>query len=379
MQKKKLHIIADDKIPFLKGVLEPFAKVQYYPGKKISQKRLKNADALITRTRTKVIKELLEDTSVKFVATATIGIDHFDTDWLDKNGIKWVNAPGCNSSSVMQYIGAALVFLSAKYQLSFNQMTLGIVGVGNVGSKVAKLGEALGFKVLLNDPPRERKEGKTQFTTLTELLSLSDIVSMHVPLNKTGTDKTLSMVNDDFFRILKKGAIFINSSRGPIVDEISLKNALASGKISSTILDVWSNEPGIDPELVKLVDIATPHIAGYSVDGKANGTSMVVNAISTHFIFDLINWYPGTLPEPEQKSISINCHGLSDQQVLEKAIRFTYKIEKDDQDLRNKINDFENLRGNYPHRREFTSYTINLENNSDSIIKKLKDLGFKIY
>lgn len=377
VEKKRLHIIADDKIPFLQGVLEPFANVEYFPGKEISQKVVKNADALITRTRTKVSKDLLEGSSVKIVATATIGYDHLDTDWLDKNGILWVNSPGCNSGSVMQYIGGALTFLSEKKQFSFNQLTLGVVGVGNVGTKVAMLGKNLGLKVLLNDPPRERKEGKEQFIPLSELLKSSDIITMHVPLNKDGKDKTQGMVNEEFLSLLKKSATFINSSRGPVVDESALKRAIRSGKIDSAVLDVWNNEPQIDNELLNLIDIATPHIAGYSVDGKANGTSMVVNSIARYFKLDLLDWYPNNLPNPENNIIKIDCTGISDQQIQEKAIRSTYKIEKDDENLRNSIQDFEKLRGNYPVRREFSSYTIELENNTELIKNNLTDLGFK--
>ncbi len=377
MLKKDLHIVADDKIPFLKGVLEPFGIVEYFPGKEINRQVLKNADALITRTRTKVNKELLEGTLVKFVATATIGTDHLDKDWLTKKDINWVNAPGCNSGSVMQYIGGALTYLSYKHNFDFTKMTLGIIGVGNVGSKVARLGKNLGFNILLNDPPRERNEGKSQFTSLPELLRASDILSMHVPLNKTGRDKTQGLVNKEFLRSTKKGAIFINSSRGPIVEESSLKEALISRKIANSVLDVWQHEPEIDPELMKLVDIATPHIAGYSIDGKANGTSMVVNALSSYFHLPISNWYPDTLPEPNNKSITINCEHLSDQKILEKAVRFTYEIEGDDQNLRKNLIEFENLRGNYPIRREFSSYEIQLENETERIIKKLNDLGFK--
>ncbi len=300
--------------------------------------------------------------------------------WIRIGWIKrdfWVNSPGCNSGSVMQYIGGALTFLAKTKQLSFNQLTLGVIGVGNVGIKVARLGKNLGFKVLLNDPPRERKEGKGQFVPLSELLKTSDIISMHVPLNKDGKDQTLEMVNEEFFSLVKKGISFINSSRGPVVDETGLKKAINSGKVGAVILDVWNNEPEIDHELVNLIDIATPHIAGYSVDGKANGTSMVVNAIAKYFKFDLNAWYPNELPIPENNTIKIDCKGMSDQQILVTAIRSTYKIEKDDENLRNSIKDFENLRGNYPMRREFSSYTIELENNNELIKNKLTELGFK--
>ena len=376
LHKKDIRIVTDDKIPFLKGILEPYAEAAYFPGAEINQNILKNADALITRTRTKVTKALLEGTKVKFVATATIGFDHIDTSWLAENNVQWTNAPGCNSSSVMQYIAATLVFLARKKGFSFRKKTLGIVGVGNVGSKVAKMAELLGFKVLQNDPPRKRKEGKSTFVSLEEIKEKADIITFHVPLNKGGEDKTLGMANQDFFHSLKNSPIVINSSRGPIVDEEALKAAIRSGKVSGAVLDVWNNEPHIDPELVAMLDIVTPHIAGYSMDGKANGTAMSVNSIANFFDFPLKNWSPENLPEPANPVIQINDTHLSEQEILETAIHHTYPIEKDDTDLRINLQDFEKLRGNYPVRREFPAYQVKLKSENENIYKKFIKLGF---
>lgn len=375
--KKEIQIIADDKIPFLRGVLESFAKVGYFPGPEINQDILKNADALITRTRTKVTKDLLDGTKVKFVATATIGFDHIDTSWLDENNIGWTNAPGCNSSSVMQYIAAVLVFLARKKRFSFKEKTLGIVGVGNVGSKVAKMARILGFKVLLNDPPRERAEGKGSFVSLQEIQAKADIITFHVPLNKKGTDKTMGMGNPYFFHSLKKTPIVINSSRGPVIDGEALKSAIQTGEVSGAVLDVWNDEPNIDRELVEMLDIVTPHIAGYSMDGKANGTAMSVNAVAGFFNFPIKNWFPEHLPKPENPVIKIDNSNLSYQEVLEAVIHHTYPIEKDDTNLRTNLQDFEKLRGNYPVRREFPAYLIRLKLKNEKISKQLIKLGFK--
>ncbi len=377
IQKKDIRIVADDKIPFLRGVLEPYAKVEYFPGAEINRHTLKNAEGLITRTRTKVTKELLENTPVELVATATIGFDHIDTVWLADNGIQWTNAPGCNSSSVMQYIAASLVYLARKKGFRFGEKTLGIVGVGNVGSKVAQMAEILGFKVLLNDPPRERKEGKGAFVSLEEIKETANIITFHVPLNKEGLDRTLEMVNTDFFNSLKKTPILINSSRGPVVDGEAFKKAIQTKKVSGAVLDVWNNEPQIDQDLVAMLDIVTPHIAGYSIDGKANGTTMSVNAFSNFFGFPLRNWSPENLPEPENPLIKINDSDLSMQEILETAIYYTYPIERDDTNLRTNLSDFEKLRGNYPVRREFPAYQIKLKSGNENIYKKLMKLGFK--
>ena len=183
-----MKVVADDKIPFLKGVLEPFADVVYLPGKNISNNDLKNADALLVRTRTKCNEALLKGSTIKFIGTATIGFDHIDSDYCGRHQITWTSAPGCNSSSVQQYIGAALLKLQHDRGYILKDKTIGVVGVGNVGSKVAKLAESLGMKVLLNDPPRAMLEGSSGFVSIDRILKESDIISLHVPLNRTGRD-----------------------------------------------------------------------------------------------------------------------------------------------------------------------------------------------
>lgn len=368
-------IIADDKIPFLKGVFEPFAEVVYLPGKQINNDVVKKADALLVRTRTKCTDSLLEGSNVKFIGTATIGFDHIDTHYCERKNIVWTNAPGCNSASVKQYITAALLKLSRDYQIDLSTKTIGIIGVGNVGSKVEEVAGMLGMKVLLNDPPRARKEGDDAFISLGKLLVESDIVTVHVPLNIVGDDCTYHLFDGKTFKKMKKGAWFINCSRGEVVDSSSLKR-VSDSKLGGTILDVWENEPDIDLDLMAKAFIATPHIAGYSTDGKANGTAKIVNALSANFNLPLKKWYPSNVPPPENQDIFIDCKGKSDADVLSEAVFHTYNIEEDDIKLRFSPSDFEKQRGDYPLRREFPSYSIKLVNSKPAIMDKLKELGF---
>ena len=350
-----MRIVADDKIPFLKGALEPYAEVVYIPGKQIKMEMLKDSDALLIRTRTICNENLLEGTSIRFIGTATIGFDQIDTDYCSKNKIIWTNAPGCNSSSVQQYIAAALFRISSEHHFSLKDKTLGIIGVGNVGSKVEKFARSVGMNVLLNDPPRARIEGKKNFHSLNTVLSGSDILTVHVPLNIVGEDQTWHLFNEESFKKIKRGAWFLNSSRGEVSDTYSLKNALNSGMLSGAVIDVWENEPNIDPELLQQAFIATPHIAGYSTDGKANGTSMVVNSLTKYFNLPSENWYPSDVPPPASPYISIDCNNKSEEEIIREAVIHTYNIDKDNSMLRISIQNFEKLRGDYPVRREFTS------------------------
>jgi erythronate-4-phosphate dehydrogenase len=373
-----MKIVADDKIPFLMGALEPFAEVVYIPGKQISREILKDSDALLIRTRTICNENLLEGTSIRFIGTATIGFDHIDTQYCSKNSITWTNAPGCNSSSVQQYIAAALLRISSEHHFNLKDKTLGIIGVGNVGSKVEKFARSIGMNVLLNDPPRARMEGKMNFYNLDTVLSGSDILTVHVPLNLVGQDQTWHLFNDESFQKIKKGAWFLNSSRGEVTDTYGLKKALYSGMLGGAVIDVWENEPDIDYGLLQQAFIATPHIAGYSTDGKANGTAMVVNSLNKYFNHPSENWYPSKVPPPAYPYISIDCDSKTDEEIIREAVIYTYNIDKDNSSLRLFPQDFEKLRGNYPVRREFTSYSVKLKNGSEKTQKTLASLGFGI-
>ena len=374
-----MKIIIDDKIPYIKGILEPFAEVIYLPGNKTTAEVVKDADALITRTRTICNEKLLAGSSVKLIASATIGYDHIDTNYCEKAGIAWTNAPGCNSNSVEQYIASALMVMADKKGFNLSDQTIGIVGVGNVGSKVAAISEIFGMKVLLNDPPRARKEGNGEFVELAEILEKADIISMHVPLNMDGIDKTFHLADNTFFAKAKRKPVFINSCRGEVGVKDALKTAIKSLQVSGAVVDCWVNEPNIDTGMLSLIDLGTPHIAGYSKDGKAKGTSMSVQAVSRFFGLGIDDWKCSNIEMPVGSTvIEIDGQNKTVQQILSEAILATYDIRKDDQALRADVESFEKLRGDYPVRREFPVYVINAINLDHRIVEKLRTIGFKV-
>jgi erythronate-4-phosphate dehydrogenase len=373
-----MKIIADDKIPFLRGVLEPFADIVYVNGKSIDREVVKNADAVLVRTRTKCNESLLKSTSVKFVGTATIGFDHIDTEWCQANGIVWTNAPGCNSGSVNQYIASTLFNISERLGFSLAHHAIGVVGVGNVGRKVVHTAEMLGMTVYLCDPPRVRDEGICGFISLDGILRECDIITFHVPLNLHGEDKTFQLINDSFLSRVNKGTIIINTSRGEIADGNALKKAYNSGHLAGFALDVWENEPDIDPELLNLSLQSTPHIAGYSADGKATGTAMIIRELSRHFDLGLEDWSAEDIPEPEYPVIAIDCTDLSNEDVIKKAVMHTYDVRSDDKRLRNDRAGFEIQRGDYPVRREFGAYELVLRNAGTDLRRICRKLGFKV-
>ncbi len=372
-----MKIVIDDKIPYIKGALEPFAEVVYLPGNKTTPEIVKDADALITRTRTKCNRQLLEGSKVSFIATATIGFDHIDTEYCKQAGIKWTNAPGCNAGSVNQYIASALFSWSKKKRFDLKIKTIGVVGVGHVGSKVAALCETIGMRVLLNDPPREKKEGSEKFVSLKHIQKEADIITFHVPLNPTGKYATYHMADNNFFNNLKQPLI-INSCRGEVVDTAAVKEAINRKLISGFIADCWENEPDIDIELLNMADYATPHIAGYSKDGKANGTKMSVRAVSKFFNLGIDSWEPAGVELPTNTLIKIDATGEEESSVLAEAVMSTYNIKTDDELLRFSPHLFEKLRGDYPVRREFESYTVKALNAGKETTEKLKKMGFII-
>ncbi len=371
-----MKIVADDKIPFLKGVLEPFAEVVYLPGDKIKKAQLKDADSLLTRSITLCNNELLENTSVKLIASATIGDDHIDKEFCKSNKINLTTAQGCNANAVVQYFTSALLSISELSGFTLKDKTIGIIGVGNIGSKIEKVCRALEMKVLLNDPPRERQEGSRDFSDLKTIRQQADIITFHVPLTFGGTDKTFHLFDHTFADNLSKPVILFNTSRGPVADSEALKYGKEQGKISRLILDVWEGEPHIDPELLELVTIGTPHIAGYSIEGKAKATEMVVQSVSEFFNLPLKNWKPET--DLKNIVLDIDLKGLNEQQSLQKVFRAVYDIRKDDELLRENPSDFERIRGNYVFRRENTGYSLKLKNSNQNIVQVLSELGFKI-
>jgi len=369
-----VKIVADDRIPFLHGVFEPYAEVVYLPGNEISREAVANSDALIVRTRTKCNAGLLNGTSVRMIATATIGFDHIDTAYCAAHGIEWANAPGCNAASVAQYIASVLIRESLKRDTPLRGKVLGVIGVGHVGGKVVELGRKLGMTVLLNDPPRARIEGENNFSPLQRLCRESDFLTLHVPLVRDGEFRTVHLANEDFFLACLKKPFFINASRGETTSPDALTSALLTKRICGAALDVWEDEPDINTSLMNLLDFATPHIAGYSLDGKANGTAASVQTIAKHFgIADLADFYPARIPSPATPVIELN----DNKNAVAKAILSSYDVLSDDARLRDAPERFEKLRGDYPLRREFPAYsTVCGPAVSSAVREQLKALGF---
>lgn len=374
----RISIVIDAKIPFIKGVLEPYANVIYAEGSEITTHTVKNADALIIRTRTHCNEELLRGSSVQFIATATIGTDHIDTDYCDAHNITWTNAAGCNSGSVYQYIASALAWLLQNEKVKLDSSTLGVIGCGHVGSKIVHLGKTLGMNVLINDPPLERA-GHQDLVSLEYLLKNSDIVSIHTPLSRTGQDKTMHLFNAQMLNLLKPGAWFINSSRGEVVDGTALEAALAKHELGGAILDVWEHEPAISTSLLTQATLCTPHIAGYSADGKAMATQMSIRSLSDHFGIELNQWRSDSIPLPQNDVIiNLNAHNKTLSDLFCEAILKTYDIIQDDKQLRNDIPGFEKQRGSYPVRREFHAYHLTICNGTQEIADIFSALGFQV-
>ncbi len=328
-----MKILIDEAIPYIKGVLEPYAQVSYLPGRLFTRKDVKYADALIIRTRTTCNKPLLEGSSVKHIASATIGFDHIDLDYCHKNDIKVTTAAGCNARGVLHWFAGVVDHLSTTHSWQPSQKRLGIVGVGNVGKLIQEYASNWGFEVVCCDPPRQAAEGG-DFISLEELLPICDIVSLHTPLDTT----THHLINSSTIKLMHPHATLINASRGEIVCSEALK--------ASTLefaLDVWEREPNIDPELLQRALVSTPHIAGYSVQGKANATSMVVRDIAKQFHLPLENWYP---------NIEKSTPSRLSWEEMKHEIKQHIDITKESLVLKNTPSQFEELRNNYNYRCE---------------------------
>ena len=340
-----MKIVADKYIPFLEGVFEPYAEVVYKDGMEICREDVADADVMIIRTRTKCNADLLEGSKVRMIATATIGMDHIDLEYCRNHGITVQNAEGCNAGGVLQYVFSALYGMAARKGIKLDGATMGIVGVGHVGKKIEAMARYLGFNVLMCDPPRAAAEGSGAFCSLEYLLANSQIVTMHVPLDET----TRGMADEEFFMLMPPGAIFINAARGEILDDNALMQAIP--KLGAVAIDTWNHEPNINLELLDMVDIATPHIAGYSYQGKQNATALAVQAVAKFFgIKELYEYYPEA-DVPDHEPIQLD---LRDKTHGERAavFQYNYPIFTDDFRFRMEPENFEKLRSEYQYRRE---------------------------
>ena len=379
-----MKIVADANIPFIKECFSSIGEVTVVGGREITPDVVADADALVVRSITPVGVDLLAGSKVRFVGTATIGFDHIDIDFLQQNNIGFASAPGSNANSAAEYVIAGLLDIGQKYALDLEDRSIGIIGVGNVGGRVAKKCTAMGMDVYLNDPPLQRQTGGQKYLPLEKLFDC-DFITLHTPLTFEGRDKTYHLADEKFFKSLKERCVFVNASRGGVVDSSALKSAIRSGLLRAVVLDVWENEPDIDVELLKMVDIGTSHIAGYSLDGKIAGMIMIYKAACEYFNvepeFDMEDF----LPEPAVPELNVYLNLTNDQNVLLKAVQKIYRIDKDDTRLRrvldkpveNRGEYFDSLRKNYPVRREFQNTGVIVKDANSSLAKKLIGIGFK--
>jgi erythronate-4-phosphate dehydrogenase len=380
-----MKIVADENIPFVAEAFQSLGEVVTRPGRQLVPADLADADILLVRSVTKVAEKLLTGSSVKFVATATIGTDHIDLEFLRHRQIGFSSAAGSNANSVAEYVVAALLHHASREKIPLSGKILGVVGVGNIGTKIVTYAEKLGLHVLQNDPPRARETGDPRFLPLDDLMH-ADFITLHVPLTRDGSDPTLHLFDLPRLRKMKPGGVLINSSRGPVVETAAARKILKTGHLNAMLLDVWENEPNIDINLLKLVELGSPHIAGYSFDGKVNGTQMIYQAACTYFQ-QPATWDPQTvLPPPESPELVLNARGKSDEEILNEAVRKAYSITADDAQLRQIISlspeergaFFDQLRKNYPRRREFFNYRILLQHATNALAEKLIWLGFQV-
>ena len=379
-----MNIIADENIPFAEEAFRTLGDVALISGREATPDTFAGCDLFFTRSVTKINEQMLGGSPVKFVGTATIGTDHVDLDFVRQRGITFVSAPGSNANSVAEYITAALLVLAGRGGYELEGKTLGVVGVGNVGSRVAQEAEALGMRVLQNDPPLARETGEARFLPLEELLG-ADFITFHTPLTREGQDATYHLADAKFLEQLKLSAVVLNSARGPVVANEPLREMLQEKWLGGAVLDVWEDEPEIDLGLLDCVDLATPHIAGYSLNGKVAATAMLYLA-ACEFLGVEPTWSPQeSMPPPPVPRIEIGCSGVADEDVLRAAVLSVYNIEADDRDLREIPDDrddhkefFDDLRRTYPERREFHDTELVLHGAGKRLQSKLTALGFRL-
>ncbi len=373
----RLRILADENIPFAREAFDELGEVRLAPGRDLDRSAVRDFDALAVRSVTRVDRALLEGSRVRFVATATIGTDHVDESYLREKGIGFAAAPGSNAESVAEYVVSAL-FATGR---ALRGSSIGIVGVGNVGSRVRRNCRALGMRAVLNDPPLARETGDEVFRPLEELFGC-DFLTFHVPLSRTGEDATYHMIDSGLLSRLRPDAVLFNTSRGAVAETSSLLGAAREKRLAACILDVWENEPGIDAEVARLALVGTPHIAGYSFDGKVRGTEMVRSAVARHFR-RADEWDPSLLMPPPVV-VRLDLSGLAEEEAVAKCVRAVYDVREDDRRLKETLalpSDeraaaFDRLRKDYSVRREFDRARLELQGANPAALAALRGLRF---
>ena len=370
-----MKILVDENMPYARELFSRLGDVEAVPGRPVPREALAGADALMVRSVTKVDEALLAGEAVKFVGTATAGTDHVDIPWLEHAGIGFSAAPGCNAIAVVEYVFSSLLMLAERDGFTLTDRTVGIVGVGNVGGRLQARLEALGVRTLLCDPPRADRGDEGDFRSLDALVAEADILTFHTPLFKSGPYTSLHLADEALIQRLKPGSILINACRGPVVDNAALLRRLEAGQDLSVVLDVWEGEPALNTALLDRVDIGTAHIAGYTLEGKARGTTQVFEAYS-QFIGQAQQVALDTLlPAPEFGRITL--HGPLDQPTLKRLVHLVYDVRRDDAPLRKVAaiaGEFDKLRKHYLERREWSSLFIQCDDSEAATL--LQKLGF---
>ncbi len=377
-----MRIFVDENIPQGREVFSAYGEVTTFHGRALKPSDLRAADALLVRSITKVNARLLDGTPVRFVGTATIGVDHIDQDYLAKSGIGFTAAPGCNARSVAEYFTAALLHLRIHRGLVLEGKTVGIVGFGNVGNQIARVAPFLGLKVLRCDPPLQEVGHPGPFLPLPELISQSDIITLHLPLTQNPPHATRDLFNRNLFETFKNPKVLVNTSRGEVTDGEALLWALDEKKLSHLVLDVFPGEPNIDPVLAGRADLISPHIAGYSIQGKLNGTTQVLEAFLKHFALERKSAVK--MPTPAHPVIAWPLHaGL--EAGMNHCVHHCYEMLHDDITLRRALVDpelpkrFDLLRKNYPVRHEFAGFQVmGLPRTENTARQRLRGLGFLV-
>lgn len=371
----RLSIVADENIPLLHEFFDELGDITTLAGRSITPEHVEKADILLVRSVTQVTADLLRDSPVRFVGTATSGIDHIDTECLSANGIHFAYAPGSNARGVGEYVVAALLHL----KIELEGASIGIIGHGHVGEHVRELTAALGLRTVLHDPPKARETGDSIYRPLEEALAC-DVVTLHVPLIAEGQEATFEMMNSERFAAMKPGATFINAARGEVVDAEALAHSIDSGHISACVLDVWPHEPDIDWGLLQKVSIATPHIAGYSHDGKVRGSYALREAL-----LKFLGKQETTESSLEKYLFPTFTISESGPDAIHRAVKATYDIMQDDSSLREGLQlpdaerpaHFDRLRKTYRSRGEFTRCNLHIDAPKKALTQ-LAQLGFHI-
>jgi erythronate-4-phosphate dehydrogenase len=379
-----MKIVADANIPFVSECFSSIGEVTVIGGREMTPWVVADADILLVRSITPVGVDLLAGSRVCFVATATIGFDHIDVDFLRQNKIGFASAPGSNANSAAEYVIAGLLDVGQRQKIELEGKSIGVIGVGNVGSRVARKCAAMGMRVYLNDPPLQRRTGDPKYLPVQELYDC-DFITVHTPLTFGGVDKTYHLVDEEFLSSLKEDCVFVNASRGGVVDSRALKASIRSDRLKAVALDVWENEPDIDTDLLGMVDIGTPHIAGYSLDGKIAGLIMIYKATCEYFKLEPKFDVEDFLPAPAVPELILGPDVTTDQQKLSEAVQGVYPIRQDDRNLRQVMDKpteevgphFDKLRKNYPVRREFQNTRIVIQDMNSLLAQKLKGIGFR--